>query len=1257
MLRYRLAGFAFVAVAITACSSPTPSPTTAAITPPVVAVTTVSPTRTPRPTQTPEPSLTLEGVLGQGAAQSMAWSADGARLAVGGPAGVRIYDSTSLTLEQTVDVQSADGWDVTQLAFSPDGRLLLVGWFDQLRMVALDTGATWSLSAETYLDPVGGIVFSPDSRWLAVHTRFVSREISSRAVFVLDAQTGQVVYTLITDESDAINAMAFSPDGRWFVVANDSRRIRVWDMADGSLATELVGHSHVVMNLAFSPDGRSLVSSGADGTLRVWDVAAWALTRTLRGFTEPIDGLQFANVRLLVKVNGHLQTRRWPSLDLEEDLADVPATAIISPGGDRFLDWLTLRDVGTGKITGTLPDYMTSIQRLAFNNDGSTLAVGGYGEFWLWDVKKQQALIRWSFPSHAVWPVFDSSGSILLTVLETNPEVVRWDLATGRPSARWSIGPEGLQAPTISPSGRWLALVRYGPIRHLQIWDLHTQALVHEFAWPLAEMPTSLAFDATEQTLVARSSSGNEFRYDLASGSRQPGRVWDLHTTDAYSRQLLSVDAERLAVIVDNYPEQAQVQVWDTRSDELLLARPGEDYDESVPLLAFTSDGDWLVTGTRAGLRFFYTTDPALSVAAPVTGHALINGVISPDNSHLAVYTRDGTVMVWDLAILRDLAERATVGLPDATPAPISAIPTPTTEPVLSLTPVPVNAAPESAIAAASVVSLNQTAELGAGTIQTVTLSSDGQYIAIGGSLGVHLYQAAELSLFAFFRTDRAVQKVCFSADGEHVVAGFGEGVAPEAFNFRTGVPPVAVPECVGPSAMSASLFAETDFRSGLVIRARDTGIIQSAFGPYLHGVAGYAISGDGRHVAVGAEGTLYLVDLSSEEVIWSLEISSYDEDSMMYPAQIWRLAFSPDGRTLAAASNTGDLRVLSAATGSLLAQWATGSKGLLDLQFDPSGQRLYSAGFDGTVREWNPRTGQALFAQYIYSPGTLDTVTPLAEDQILTTVGSALRRWDLESETLLEVTSFPSGTVTAVMPAGSRMVVKTAPTAFELWSLSPFERLQSFEGELQGMYLSGQDLTAYNDFAISPDGRMIATGGVDPAVRIWDATTGTERLAIPLDSNFIDGLAFSPDGRWLAVIRSGWSNTAVLLFDVASGYQMRALALDPGSDPRALAFSPDGMSLVVANGDALVWDLASGRSRSVLGAPARAVAYSPDGSLLVVGDLFGEVTLLDTRSGQALYHWSAHSTSISQIQFAEQGRFLLTVGVDGTIRVWANAR
>lgn len=143
MLRYRLAGFAFVAVAITACSSPTPSPTTAAITPPVVAVTTVSPTRTPRPTQTPEPSLTLEGVLGQGAAQSMAWSADGARLAVGGPAGVQIYDSTSLTLEQTVDVQSADGWDVTELAFSPDGRLLLVGWFDQLRMIELDTGATW----------------------------------------------------------------------------------------------------------------------------------------------------------------------------------------------------------------------------------------------------------------------------------------------------------------------------------------------------------------------------------------------------------------------------------------------------------------------------------------------------------------------------------------------------------------------------------------------------------------------------------------------------------------------------------------------------------------------------------------------------------------------------------------------------------------------------------------------------------------------------------------------------------------------------------------------------------------------------------------------------------------------------------------------------------------------------------------------------------------------------------------------------------
>jgi len=124
------------------------------------------------------------------------------------------------------------------------------------------------------------------------------------------------------------------------------------------------------------------------------------------------------------------------------------------------------------------------------------------------------------------------------------------------------------------------------------------------------------------------------------------------------------------------------------------------------------------------------------------------------------------------------------------------AIPTPTPEPILSLTPVPVAAVAESAITAASAISLTQTAELGAGTIRTVTLSADGQYLAIGGSLGVHLYQAAELNLFAFFRTDRAVQKVCFSADGEHVVVGFGEGVAPKAFNFRTGKPLTSVRAC-----------------------------------------------------------------------------------------------------------------------------------------------------------------------------------------------------------------------------------------------------------------------------------------------------------------------------------------------------------------------------------------------------------------------------------------------------------------------------
>ena len=1254
MWRFRLLGFIGVVATVTACavSIQTPTRTSAPPSP------TVPPTRTPRPAATPEPALTLESVLGEGSVGAIAWSTDGAKLAIGGTGGVTIYDAATLALEQTLEVKDLNGWDVSRLAFSPNGEFLLVGWFDQLRVYVLKNGTVRTLEPDVYLDSIADVAFSPDSQWIAVNIHYFSRDSSSTTVVLLDALSGRLKYEFISEESVEASAMAFSPDGRWFAVASQDQ-IRIWDVTDGSLATTLIGHTHTVLSLAFSPDGSALVSGGADGALRIWGVGAWSLTRTERDFSQAIDRLQFAadGGRLLVAVDHALQTRRWPSLEPVGVLDSVAPTVSISPDGRRFVDWLTVRDTLTGQVLGALPDYMAFTQQLAFSPDGSLLAVGNYGEFWLWDVDGRHPVVRESFPSRSVRPVFDSTGTTLLTLLNDDPEIIQWDLAGARPSRRWPIGPDAFQAPTISPTGHWLALARSGTDRRLQLWDLTDQSLAREFPWPSTTMPQSLAFDATERTLFATSSAGDEYAYDLASGSRQLIRSWDLHATDTSYRDLLSQDAERLAVVAEHFPDPSQVQIWDTRTGDLLLSRISHDYAASVPLMAFTYRGDWLVTGTSEGFRFFSASDPALSLAASTGDHQLVNGVISPDDSRLAIYTSDSRIMIWALSALRILAERTGAPSTRASATPIPPIPTATAELALALTPLPVPALQGSAITASSVVSLTETAVLGAGTIRAASLSADGRQIAIGGSLGVHVYRAVDLHPIAFFRTDRSVTRVCFSADGQRVVAGFGSNTLAAAWVIQTASPTDVLPECLDERAAVAGLHAEPDAHSGLVVRAEGSDVIQTAFGPYEQGVASYAVSPDGRALALGAEGQVHLIDLSSGQLRWSFEIAPFDSDMMQYDVQASRLTFSSDGQTLAAASDEGDLWVVSTATGVIKSQWHAHAGSLAALLFDPSGRRLYSAGFDGLLRVWNARTGQRLLEQNAFSAEKIWDISPIGASQVLTTDGGAVKRWDLTTGTVLQVMAVPSGTITSFLPHGSGLVLKTEPTAFDMWSLQPFQRRLSFVGELQGMYLMGNDLTDYSHFAVSPDGSLIATGGLDPSVRLWDATTGFERLTLEMDSNFIDGLAFSPDGRWLAVVRSGWTNPALLLLDAATGLQVREFALEPGSDPRPLAFSPDGMSVAVTNEVVQVWDLASAQAATVLEKPASALAYSPDGGLLAAGEVSGRVDLVDPRSGKFLYSLLAHSAPISQILFVDEGRALLTAAQDGTVRVWRIAR
>lgn len=130
---------------------------------------------------------------------------------------------------------------------------------------------------------------------------------------------------------------------------------------------------------------------------------------------------------------------------------------------------------------------------------------------------------------------------------------------------------------------------------------------------------------------------------------------------------------------------------------------------------------------------------------------------------------------------------------------------------------------------------------------------------------------------------------------------------------------------------------------------------------------------------------------------------------------------------------------------------------------------------------------------------------------------------------------------------------------------------LYALQEKTMGRELSGRIGSVFAA-AVSPDSRMLATGGQDGAVRLWEIASGKERRAMYGDTAAVRAAAFCTDGTLLA---TGSSNGFIRLWDVANSQRLRSFEGHRGP-VLAVAFAGRASTLITASvdGTALVWDL-----------------------------------------------------------------------------------
>jgi WD40 repeat protein len=324
--------------------------------------------------------------------------------------------------------------------------------------------------------------------------------------------------------------------------------------------------------------------------------------------------------------------------------------------------------------------------------------------------------------------------------------------------------------------------------------------------------------------------------------------------------------------------------------------------------------------------------------------------------------------------------------------------------------------------------------------------------------------------------------------------------------------------------------------------------------------------------------------------------------------SSILAIAYSPDGKTLAASDSSGEIRLWCVRDGQCLLTCSGHTNWVRAIKFSPDGRYLASSSDDRTIKIWD-----------------------LQEGICLQTIGDGIHSLGF-----------------SFSPDGRYIASGSVNHTIYYWDLQTGACVREFSGH--------QDWSI--DIKFHPQGHQIISGGADRTVRVWDVATGNcDRVLLGHD-NWVTTVDYAPDGN---TILSGGLDGTLRLWGVGSGERgvgsgelgVGSGELGAGSEKCGLGVSPSGAPFqdsgeLEGDPDLNCRLVVRGHGDEIWSA-----AFSPDGRHFASAGVGGLLKIWRTSDGYCLHYLEGHSKRLWSVAFHPDGHCLASGGEDQTIRFW----